>query len=412
MFCRILLLLSLLTVTCVCQESALFLGIDRVFDPPYVEYIKGKKVGLVTNQTGVNRQLISTIALFKERQKSAAFELKVLFSPEHGLYGEGYANEKIAHGKTDEGIPILSLHGQSKRPTSEMLKGLDVIVYDIQDIGSRSYTFAATLFYIMEEAAKNGIEVVVLDRPNPINGLVVDGPLLDTGERSFLGYVNVPYCHGMTIGELALFFNKEYAIGCAVHVVPMKGWKRSMSFCDTGLNWVPTSPNIPEATTALYYPMTGILGEASFVSIGIGYTLPFKVIGAPWIDPEKFAKVLRWQRLPGVSFYPIRFKPFSGKFSGESCGGVLIIVHAPELFLPVTSQFAIIGVLKRIYPQQCKESFAQLDAVHASLITHVCGTKRVLRILQDPKGNFADFCTKYQGDLQEFLKIRQNYLLY
>ena len=199
-----------------------------------------------------------------------------------------------------------------------MLKGIDLLIYDIQDIGSRSYTFLSTLLYVMEEAAKQQIKVMVLDRPNPINGIVMDGPMLEEKWRSFLGYINVPYCHGMTIGELAQYFNGEYKIGCDLEVIPMKGWKRTMSFKDTHLPWVPTSPHVPEAETALVYPVTGILGELGIVNIGIGYTLPFKLIGAPWIQAEAFAEQLNQQQFPGVRFLPFYYRPFYGKFEGEN----------------------------------------------------------------------------------------------
>jgi uncharacterized protein YbbC (DUF1343 family) len=240
-------------------------GIDRLFEPEYLSLIQGKKVALITNQTGVNSALVSTIDLIKKGQKEHGYTLKALFAPEHGLYGEGYAEEHIASGKTADGIPIHSLHGKTRRPTKEMLRDLDLIIFDIQDVGSRPYTYSSTLFYAMEEAAKEGVEVLVLDRPNPLGGNLIDGPMLEEEFRSFVGYINVPYCHGMTIGELARFFNKEYAVGCKLFVVPMQGWQRSMRFSDTGLVWIPTSPNIPEAETALYFPTTGLLGQLGVV---------------------------------------------------------------------------------------------------------------------------------------------------
>ena len=274
------------------------LGSDQLLDSKYTPLLKGKRIGLVTNHTAVNCRMESTIDLFKAGSKKGLFTLTALFAPEHGLTGSTYAGESILDDEDEEGIPIYSLHGKTRRPTGDMLKQIDVLVYDIQDIGSRSYTYISTLFYAMEECAKKNIQVIVLDRPNPLNGLTVDGPMMEEQYRSFLGYINVPYCHGMTIGELARFFNGEYEIGCKLTVIPMKGWSRRMSFDETGLPWIPTSPYIPEATTAYYYPTTGVLGEFSLVNIGIGFTLPFKVVGAPWIDAKKFAQALNAKNFP------------------------------------------------------------------------------------------------------------------
>ncbi|MBI3236525.1 MAG: DUF1343 domain-containing protein [Chlamydiales bacterium] len=221
------------------------LGTDLFFQEEHIKKWKGKRVGLITNHTGVDSRLRPTVDLFLDHEKQ--IKLVALFAPEHGIHGQAHAAESVEDLKKYRGIPVYSLHGIHRRPTAEMLKGIDLIVYDIQDIGCRSYTYTTTLFYVMEEAAKKGIPVVVLDRPNPINGLIVDGPMLEEKWRSFIGYINVPYCHGMTVGELARFFNEKYRIGCDLHVVWMKGWKRSMSYQDTGLHWVPTSPHIPEA---------------------------------------------------------------------------------------------------------------------------------------------------------------------
>ena len=235
-----------------------------------------------------------------------------------------------------------------------MLKKVDVLIYDIQDIGSRTYTYITTLFYVMEEAAKKKIPVIVLDRPNPINGITVDGPMLEEPLRSMVGYINIPYCYGMTIGELAQFFNKEYKVGCYLEVIPMKGWTRSMSYHDTGLPWIPTSPYIPESDTPLYYPITGALGEISLVNIGIGYTLPFKLIGAPWINAMELSNALNTARYPGVYFTPFFYRPFYGKFKNENCEGVLITVSNPLKYKPLATQFLIIETLRKLYPKPFK----------------------------------------------------------
>ena len=271
---------------------------------------------MITNHTAMTRELQPSREYLREvlKKMGGHTQLVALFAPEHGLWGVAHAGEAVAHAKDKEGIPVYSLHGSTRRPTAEMLAGIDLLIYDVQDIGTRSYTYISTLFYVMEEAAKAKIPVLILDRPNPINGLTIDGPMLEEKWRSFVGYLNVPYVHGMTVGELARYFNAVYKIGCEVHVIPMKGWKRAMSFSETGLAWIPTSPHIPEADTPLYYPVTGILGELELVNIGIGYTQPFKLIGAPWIRAEEFSQKLNQAKLPGVTFLPAYYKPFYGTF--------------------------------------------------------------------------------------------------
>ncbi|MEN9653949.1 MAG: uncharacterized protein RL235_61, partial [Chlamydiota bacterium] len=269
-------------------EANVFLGVDRFFSE-YLDDLRGKRVGLIINHTSVNRDLVSTYDLFVT--KAPDVTIQALFAPEHGHRGVHYAGETVA-GSSAPNLVIHSLHGKTRRPTPDMLKNLDCLIYDIQCTGVRAYTYPTTLFYAMEEAAKAGIEVIVFDRPNPINGMTIDGPMLEDAWRSFIGYINVPYCHGMTIGELALFFNSEYNIGCKLRIIPMEGWRRSMSYRDTGLAWIPPSPNVPEPDTPLFCPMTGLLGELHLTNIGIGFTLPFKIVGAPWISATEFAQKL------------------------------------------------------------------------------------------------------------------------
>ena len=394
----------------VALEPQVFLGADLIFEEQYQEVLKGKRVGLITNHTGVNRNLVSTINQFKQKQSELGFTLKAFFAPEHGLFGEGYAGQKMTSFETEEGIPVYSLHGATRRPTKKMLSEIDLLVFDIQDIGSRSYTFACTLFYAMEEAAKENVQVVVLDRPNPMGGVVVDGPMLEEEFRSFVGYINVPYCHGMTIGELATFFNEEYKVGCDLQVIPMRGWKRSMSFSDTGLVWIPTSPNIPESESCYFYPTTGFMGEISFVSIGIGYTLPFKVVGAPWIKGEKFAALLNQAKLPGCKFVPLRFQPFSGLFSKASCQGVLIIVQDEAKYLPVTTQYLILATLKRHYPKECAKALKASEK-RQDFFCKITGTKKIYQLLLKEKPTLQEFRAVHKKERAEFLKLRSKYLL-
>lgn len=379
-------------------------------DSAYSSLLKGKRIGLVTNHTAVNCQMESTIDLFKAKSRGGIFTLAALFAPEHGLTGSTYAGEFVHNEEDVDGIPIFSLHGKTRRPTSDMLKQIDVLVYDIQDIGSRSYTYISTLFYAMEECAKVNIPVIVLDRPNPINGLTVDGPMMEPQHRSFLGYMNIPYCHGMTVGELARFFNGEYKVGCKLTVVPMKGWFRPMSFSETGLPWIPTSPYIPEATTAYYYPTTGVLGEFSLVNIGVGFTLPFKVVGAPWIDAKIFARTLNAQKFPGVYFEPFHYSPFYGKFAKENCQGVLIIVTNSTLYKPFTTSYLIMGILKSLYPKKFNEALVRLKSRKERFLRLV-GDERAYSILTQERNVVWKLRTLHEAEHKLFLERRKPYLL-
>jgi uncharacterized protein YbbC (DUF1343 family) len=291
-----------------------------------------------------------------------------------------------------------------------MLQGLDAIIYDIQCTGVRAYTYPTTLFYMMEEAVKLGIEVIVLDRPNPINGLTVDGPMLEEKWRSFIGYINVPYCHGMTIGELARFFNGEYKIGCKLQVIPMKGWKRQMSYRDTGLPWIPPSPNVPEPDTPLFCPITGILGEISLVNIGIGYTLPFKIVGAPWIKGSEFAEKLNSQKLPGVHFQPHCFRPFWGLYKGLDCEGILIHIADPKTFRPVATQYLILGMLKSLYPLEFNKCIGQMGD-RKDLFCKANGTEFIYEMLVKEKYPAWKLIEYQHSQREAFLEKRKAYLL-
>lgn len=380
-------------------------GLEVFFQEKHHEKLEGKKIGLITNHTGVDSQMRSNIGLFQEN-----LQLSALFSPEHGIHGQHYAWESVADSAKEK-VPIYSLHGETRRAKPEMLKGLDVIVYDIQCTGVRAYTYPTTLFYMMEEAAKAGLEVIVLDRPNPINGLIVDGPMLEEKWRSFIGYINVPYCHGMTIGELARFFNEEYKIGCKLQVVPMKGWNRAMSYRDTGLTWIPPSPNIPEPDTPIFCPATGILGELQLLNIGVGFTMPFKVVGAPWIDANRFAEKLNGQKLPGVRFQPFHFRPFWGLYKGLDCQGVLIQVTDLKLYKPVSVQYLLLGMVKSLYPQEFAKRVA-LSGSRKDLFCKANGTDQVLNILTQEKYATWKLLEFHRAERTAFLEKRKKYLLY
>ncbi len=403
-------LLVLICVWSFFLDASVTVGADMLFTKKYSKVLQGKRVGLITNHTAVDKDMKSTISLLKEHATDGKYKLTALFAPEHGITGAIHADDHVADEIDPDGIPIYSLHGDTKRPTKQMLDKIDVLIFDIQDIGSRSYTYNTTLFYAMEESAKAGVEVVVLDRPNPISGKTIDGPMLEEKWRSIVGYINVPYCHGMTVGELALFFNKEYNIGCKLQVIPMKGWHRGMTFQDTGLTWIPTSPHIPEASTPWFYPTTGILGELQIVNIGVGYTLPFKLVGAPWIDAQKFADALNSQNFPGVTFKPFHYRPFYGTYSKKECNGVLIVITDNEKYLPVTTQYLIIGILKSLYPTQFKEAISN-SLPRKTMFSKVNGTEEVYNIIVNSPFVVWQLKDLHKNERQEFAERRKKYLI-
>lgn len=387
-------------------EGKVTVGLDRLMDESsYHSWIAGKNVGLISNTTGLCKgQKLSADRLLE----GTDFTLVAIFAPEHGFDGRLHASEKVSDELFAGKIPIHSLHGRSRRPSDEMLKGLDLVIFDVQDIGCRSYTYISTLFYMMEEASKRNITVIVADRPNPMGGHLVDGLALDNQCRSFVGYIDVPYCHGMTVGELALYFNQEYKIGCDLKVVPMSGWKRSMKFTDTGLVWIPTSPNIPEPDTPLFYTMCGVVGELNLINNGVGYTMPFKVVGAPWIDAASLSSSLNKQGFPGVSFVPIHYKPFYGSFKNQECHGVKVIVNNPSKILPVQTQFLIIGMIKSLYPQEFKKA---MDKVNKESFCKIAGHEQVYHILKKERYAIYKLKSLCQEGRKAFLEKRKPYLI-
>jgi len=386
------------------------LGIDVLLDGEYHHLLEGKRIGLITNHTAINSDMESAINLLKRYAKTCDFTVTALFAPEHGIRGSSHAEKPIQDEVDSDGIPIYSLHGKRMRPTKEMLNRVDLLIYDIQDIGVRCYTYSTTLYLAMEEAAKHHIPVVVLDRPNPINGLTVDGPMVEDKWRSIIGYINVPFCHGMTIGELARFFNKEYNVGCQLTVIPMKGWRREMSFQDTGLTWIPTSPHIPEASTVFFYPATGMLGELQLLNIGVWYSLPFKIVGAPWIDAETFAKKLNAQNFPGVKFHPWHFRPYYGRYAHEECHGIMIIITDPAIYKPVSTQYLMLGMLKSLFPNKFREAIKGAER-RKVMFCRVNGTEEVYRLITEEQYVVWKLRTIHQKEREQFMTLRQKYLI-
>lgn len=332
------------------------------------ELLKGKRVGLITNPTGVDRNLKSTVDILFE---APDVQLVALYGPEHGVRGDIPAGEKVENqvdAKT--GLKVHSLYGKTRKPTPEMLQGIDVLVYDIQDIGCRSYTFISTMGLVMRAAKEQNKEVVILDRPNPLGGEKVEGSGVSQGYFSFVSQFDIPYIYGLTCGELANYLNQE--IGCKLTVVPMQGWKRSMRFEDTGLPWVPTSPQIPSTTAAILYPATGIIGEMGFLNIGVGYTLPFQVMTAPWVKSVELTEVLNAKQLPGVAFRPILYKPLFGDMQGQTVQGVQIFITDYDKARLSEIQFHVIEAMHQLYPSHVL--FSAETEKRNNMFDKVCGT--------------------------------------
>jgi uncharacterized protein YbbC (DUF1343 family) len=308
--------------------------------------LAGKNVGLITNHTGLAADGTSTIDLL---YRSGVCKLVALFSPEHGIRG---VLDSEVNSTVDEatGLPIYSLYGETTRPTSAMLKGIDALVFDIQDVGARFYTYSTTMAYCMDAAAKAGIPYYLLDRPNPIGGILVEGPMLDADKTSFIGYMPLPVRHGMTLGELARYVNVERKLGADLHVIEMKGWRRADFFFDTGQLWVNPSPNMRNELEAILYPGVCLL-EATNVSLGRGTDRPFELAGAPWIEPRRFASALAAARVPGVQYVPLYFTPDASTNRGLKCGGVQFILTDPKRLDSVLLGLTLVSTLRRLYPQ-------------------------------------------------------------
>jgi uncharacterized protein YbbC (DUF1343 family) len=327
--------------------TRVFLGIDRLFADE-TDRLRGRRVGVLAHPASCTAGLEH---LVDRLRREPGMTIGAIFGPEHGYRGEAQDMEGVA-GAAEGGVPVYSLYGKTRAslvPPPVSLAGLDVLVVDLQDVGSRYYTFAATMAYCMDACAKAGVPVLVLDRPNPIGGALVEGPVLEEGFASFVGPYPLPVRHGMTIGELARFFNERFGIGCELDVLPMTGWTRAMEFSGTGLPWVLPSPNMPTPDTARVYPGLCLI-EATSVSEGRGTTRPFELIGSPGIDPDAFAAALTAFRLPGAAFRACSFRPAFQKHRGARCGGVQIHVTDPGAFRPFRTGLAIVQTLTRLDP--------------------------------------------------------------
>ena len=390
-------------------------GIEVLRDSGFQRLV-GKRVGLVTNPSGVDSQLRSTIDLLFN---APGVDLVALYGPEHGVRGDVYAGGAVTDAiDAKTGLPVYSLYGATRKPTKEMLKGIDIMVYDIQDVGARSYTFISTLGLVMEACGELGIEVMVLDRPNPLGGNKIEGCYVEQPFNSFVSQYKIPYVYGLTVGELAEMINEEglnrgqkgnqEPAKCKLWVVPMEGWTRDMLYEDTGLPWILPSPNIPYKDTPLYYSASGICGELyGFMNIGVGYTLPFQVFGATWLDPEKLKARLESYNLPGVDFRTIWFKPFSGSSKGELVGGLQFFFTDYEKARVTEVQFYVIQAVAELYPN--KKAFEVISGY--GLFDKVCGTDYV-RLQLSKTYKVSDILDYWRKDEDAFRALSQNYHIY
>jgi uncharacterized protein YbbC (DUF1343 family) len=375
------------------------------------DILRGKRVGLITNPTGVDRMLHSDIDLIFN---APGVSLAALYGPEHGVRGE-YAAGDMVESTNDAvtGLTVYSLYGTNRKPSPEMLKGIDVLIYDIQDIGSRSYTFISTLGLAMEAAAENGIPFIVLDRPNPLGGLRMEGPIIEVGFSSFVGQYPIPYIYGLTAGELAMFINNEgllkNGIKCNLQVIRMEGWKREMLYEDTGLPWVPSSPHIPESFTCHYYPATGILGELYTLNIGVGYTLPFRMVAAEWINADSLAVNLNALRLPGILFRPVHYKPYYSVLQGKMVHGVQIYFTDKRRAPLTLVQFYILQEIHKLRPS--KDIFSMCEKSRLEMFDKVCGTDKV-RIKFSSAYTTDSILDIWNSQIPAFREKVRKYLLY
>ena len=392
----------------------------------HLDLVKGKRLGLITNPTGVDSQLKSLIDLFHENPD---IDLVALYGPEHGVYGKVQAGEYIPFSKDKKyGLPVFSLYGQSMKPdyggpkdidesmrsfdTKEdgkfledsMIEGVDVMIFDIQDIGTRIYTYVATMAYCMQVCAEKGIEFIVLDRPNPINGEIMEGPVLEYPEfSSFVGLYPIPVRHGMTTGELAQLFNERFFPNkVKLAVIPMIGWKRSMWYDQTSLQWISPSPNMPTLLTATVYPGQVFL-EGTNISEGRGTAAPFEIFGASWIDGQYLTENLNRLHLQGVKFLESRFTPSFSKFNGKLCNGARISVLDRNIFQPFITTLHVIKTLKDAYPKQFR--------FHVDYFDKIMGTAYIRRAIEKGAG-ISEIVREYSSQLEKFSDQRKSYLLY
>lgn len=388
-------------------------GVEVLRDGGFKE-LQGKRVGLVTNPSGVDRNLKSTVDILNEAE---GVKLVALYGPEHGVRGNAHAGDAVGDAvDAKTGVKTYSLYGKTHKPSPEMLKGIDVLVYDIQDIGCRSYTFYATMGMCMEACAENGKEFMVLDRPNAVSGTKVEGNLVEKGYFSMVSKYAIPYVYGLTPGELALYLNEEGVIAkkAKLTVIPMQGWKRNMTYAETGLPWVAPSPQIPTPDHAAFYAMSGVIGELYAFNTGIGYTLPFQCFATPYLDADKLADAMNALNLPGFRFRPINFKPFFKV--GPETADAMKEMHGVQVYITdldkanlTLCQFYFLQVLHELHPEakifdaNTKRGYGMFDKV--------MGTDQI-RVLFSKRYKVADIEAYFNKDAEAFKAKSSKYYLY
>jgi len=403
--CLLTLCASLLTAGTLDAQPAVKLGVDVLAESDF-EALRGKRVGLIAHPASVAGDLTHSVDVLRRGADAGHFEFVAIFGPEHGVYGDVYAGDKIASNRDARtGLPTRSLYGKTRKPTAKMLDDIDVLVFDLQDIGSRSYTFISTMRLCLEASIEQDKTFIILDRPNPLGGQRVEGPAeIKDGFRSFISQIDVPYVHGMTMGELAKLerdrIDKTYD---KLIVIEMQGWSRGMSWGDTGLTWVPTSPHIPTAGAAAGYAGTGVLGELGIVSNGVGYTLPFEIVGAPGVDADELCDKLRSLDLDGIHFRAARFKPFFATYKGEACGGVQIHFDPDAEANYYQLNFILMREMGLLRTLRTKRSFNMFDKAN--------GTDDTRKWLAKGKP-LEELFARWDQSTDRFRVTRQPYLIY
>lgn len=384
-------------------------GLEHLIDN-HPEWLFGKRLGLLCNPASADREFRHARILINERFPG---QLRALYSPQHGFFAEKQDNMiESAHLRDPIlDIPVFSLYAKTRIPTKKMFEPIDVLLCDLQDVGTRVYTFVYTLSYCMESAKKFGKKIVVLDRPNPIGGLRVEGNLLSPEYASFVGRYSIPMRHGLTIGELARLFNDHFGIGCDLEVIPMKGWDREMMFSDTGLPWIAPSPNLPTPISAMVYPGQ-VLWEGTNISEGRGTTQPFEIFGAPFIDTEKILSFLGGNRLPGIILRPLAFEPTSNKWQGKLCRGFQIHITDPKTYTPYLTTLKLLQAILHLYPKdfQWKQPPYEYEAEKMPMDLLIGDQKIRTRI--ESFENIDDIAASWQPELDVFEAIRRKYWLY
>ncbi|MEN8138545.1 MAG: DUF1343 domain-containing protein [Bacteroidota bacterium] len=401
-----ILLFSMMAISGIAQVKT---GIEVLKDQKF-EILKGKRVGLITNPTGVDSNLKSTIDILHE---APDVNLVALFGPEHGVRGNFSAGDKIDDYKDPKTeIIVYSLYGKKRKPSQEILENIDILVYDIQDIGVRSYTYISTLGLAMEAAAEKGIELVVLDRPNPLGGNRVEGALVEDEFISFVSQYPVPYVYGLTPGEFAAYINETGLLSnelkCDLKIVKMEGWKRDMLFNDTGLQWVPTSPHIPRWNSSFYYALSGIMGELDASMVGIGYTLPFEVFTLTWLDSEKVADALNAENMDGVIFRPLHYKAYYNKNKGNELSGVQVHITDYQKVNLTKIQFKFAEVLFELCHMR---PVFEIDISRYSMFDKVTGSDKIRKEFTK-RYKYKDIKNMWEKPAKKFKKESKKYYLY